>query len=119
MKKMFLTLVAMLSMTTVFAENESAANINTIESYNRAVNMKRLGQVLELSKDQAEAVEEIHKTFCAEMMLAAQYGKDEREKMVDKAVRKDLTYMGYILNKSQYRKYLTLLNLTLTNRGLK
>jgi hypothetical protein len=39
--------------------------------------------------------------------------------MVEKAVNKDLAYMNYILNKDQYRKYVMLLNTTLTNRGLK
>ena len=53
------------------------------------------------------------------MMFAAQYGKEERAKMVEKAVTKDLAYMHTILNKDQYRKYLTLLNVTLVNRGLK
>ena len=33
MKKMILTLVAMLSMTTAFAEGENAASVNTLEAY--------------------------------------------------------------------------------------
>jgi hypothetical protein len=53
------------------------------------------------------------------MLFAAQYGKDERTKMVDRAINKDLAYMNYILNQDQYRKYVMLLNVTLTNRGLK
>jgi hypothetical protein len=53
------------------------------------------------------------------MVFAAQYGKEERSKMVEKAVNKDLAYMNYILNKDQYRKYVMLLNTTLVNRGLK
>jgi ATP-dependent exoDNAse (exonuclease V) alpha subunit len=119
MKKMILTMVAMFSMTLTFAENESTANLNTTEAYNMAVNMEKLGQALNLSKDQMESVAEIHKTFSAEMMFAAQYGKEERNKMIDKAIKKDLAYMNYILSKEQYRKYLTLLNVTLINRGLK
>lgn len=119
MKKIVLTLVALMSMTMTFAENESAANLNTTEAYSMNINMKKLSQALNLSKDQMEAVAEIHQTFSAEMMFAAQYGKDERTKMVDKAINKDLAYMNYILNKEQYRKYLTLLNVTLVNRGLK
>jgi Cu/Ag efflux pump CusA len=119
MKKIVLTLVALMSMTMTFAENEGAANLNTTEAYNMAVNMDKLTQALSLSKDQVESVAEVHKTFSAEMMFAAQYGKDERSKMVEKAIGKDLAYMDYILNKDQYRKYVMLLNLTLNNRGLK
>ena len=118
MKKIVLTIVALMSMTMTFAENESAANLNTTEAYNMTVNMRQLARALNLSNDQVESVAEVHKTFSAEMMFAAQYGKDERAKMMDKAINKDLAYMNYILNKDQYRKYLTLLNVTLVNRGL-
>ena len=116
MKKIVLTLVALMSMTTIFAENEG---MNTTEAYNMTVNMKNLARTLNLSKDQVESVAEVHKTFSSEMMFAAQYGKDERTKMVEKAINKDLAYMNYILNKDQYRKYVMLLNMTLVNRGLK
>ena len=116
---MTLMVVAMLSMTTTFAENEGTASLHTTEAYNMTVNMKQLGIALNLSKDQIESVSEIHKTFCAEMMFAAQYGKDERAKMVEKAMAKDVAYMNYILKREQYRKYLMLLNSTLINRGIK
>ena len=108
MKKILLTLVALMSMTTTFAENEG---MNTTEAYNMTVNMKSLAHALGLTNDQVESV--------TEMMFAAQYGKDERSKMVEKAVNKDLAYMNYILNKDQYRKYVMLLNITLANRGLR
>ena len=116
MKKIVLTLVALMSMTMTFAENEG---MNATEAYDMTVNMKMLARTLNLSQDQIESVAEVHKTFSSEMVFAAQYGKEERTKMVEKAVNKDLAYMNYILNKDQYRKYVMLLNTTLTNRGLK
>ncbi len=119
MKRLFMVMVAMLSMTMTFAENESAANLNNTEAYNMTVNMKRLGQALNLSKDQVESFAEIHKTFSAEMMFAAQLKGEEREAMVDKAIKKDLGYMNYILNHDQYRRYVMLLNVTLVNRGIR
>ena len=69
MKKMIFTVVALMSMTMTFAENESAANMNTTESYNMTVNMDKLTKALGLSDDQVEAVSEIHKSFSAEMMF--------------------------------------------------
>ncbi len=66
-----------------------------------------------------EAVAEIHKTFCSEMMFATQYGKEERDARVNAAIRKDLGYMNYVLNHNQYKKYVMLLNVTMNNRGLK
>lgn len=119
MKKIVLTLVALMSMTTTFAENESAANLNSTESYNMTVNIKKLAQTLALSDDQMESVAEVHKTFAAEMVFAAQYGGEERTQKVQKAINKDLAYMQYILNQKQYRTYLMLLNVTLRNRGLR
>lgn len=119
MKRLFLVVVAMLSMTMTFAENENTMSLNSAEAYDMTVNMNKLGQALELSKDQIEAVTEIHKTFSAEMRFAAQYSKEERDLLVEKAIKKDLAYMDYVLNKDQYRRYLMLLNVTLNNRGIK
>ena len=119
MKRLFLTIVAMLSLTMTFAENENTTTLNNTEAYDMTVNIDRLGKVLELSKDQMSAVAEIHKTFCAEMLFAAQYPADERDQMVTKAIKKDLAYMDYVLTKEQYRRYLTLLNITLVNPGLR
>ena len=85
----------------------------------KAVNMKKLGHALNLSKDQVESFAEIHKTFSAELLFASQASGDERQKMMDKAINKDLAYMNYILSPEQYRKYVMLLNVTLLNRGLR
>ncbi len=120
MKRLFMVVVAMLSMTMTFAENETAANLNATEAYDmQSVNMKKLGMALNLSKDQVESFAEIHKTFSAEMLFAAQATGEERQKMVEKAVKKDLAYMNYILSSDQYHKYVMLLNMTLLNRGIK
>ena len=119
MKRLFLTMVAVLSMTMTFAENENAASLNNTEAYDMTVNMKKLAKTLNLTTDQVESVAEIHKTFAAEMMYAAQSKGEERNKMVEKAIKKDLAYMDYILNKEQYHKYVMLLNITLLNRGLR
>ena len=120
MKKMILMVVAMLSMTMMsYAENENAENTLNVEAYDMSVNIRKLAVTLDMTFDQMESVEEIHRIFCAEMVLAAHANKDEREALVDKAVKKDLRYMRYILDQKQYKKYLLLLNTTLQNRGLK
>lgn len=120
MKKIVLTLVALMSMTMTFAENETAANLNQTEAYNfKNVNMRKLGQALNLSKDQVEAFNEIHKTFSSELLFASHLNAEERDRMVEKSIKKDLAYMDYILNRDQYRTYLQLLNITMHNRGLR
>jgi hypothetical protein len=115
MKRLFLMVVAVLSMTTVFGENE---NVNKVQSYDMNVNMSSLSSYLGLSLDQKEFVADTHKTFCADMMNAANAKADERAGLVDQAVVRDLKYMRAILTENQYRKYVTVLNMTFVNRGL-
>ena len=117
MKKIMILAVAMFAMaTTTFAADEAT---NATAAYNMNVKMGSLANALSLNIDQAEAVADVHKNFTADMMNAATAAKDERAVMIDKAVIKDLKYMHSILNDSQYRKYVMLLNATLMNRGLK
>ena len=118
MKRLFLSVVAVLSMTMAFAENEKLNNTESTNAYNMAVNYGKLAESLGLSIDQAEAVQDIHTSFCADMMNAAGANADEREAMVKKAVEKDLKYMRTVLTEEQYRSYLRLLNATFMNRGL-
>ena len=44
MKKMILMIVAMLSITTSYAENENATRVNNVEAYDMSVNMRKLGE---------------------------------------------------------------------------
>jgi Cu/Ag efflux pump CusA len=115
---MILTLAAMLSMTTAFAEGENAASVNNVEAYELNVNMNKLSSALNLADDQKEAVAEIHHTFASELMFAAQYSNNDRKALVDRAIENDVKWMRYVLNDKQMRTYLTLLNTTLNNRGL-
>ena len=115
---MFLTLVAMLSMTTAFAEGENAASVNNVEAYELNVNMNKLSSALNLADDQKEAVAEIHHTFASELMFAAQYGSNDRKALVDRAIENDVKWMRYVLNEDQMHTYLKLLNTTINNRGL-
>ena len=115
---MILTMVAMLSMTTAFAEGEKAATVSNVEAYELNINMNKLSQALNLADDQKEAVENIHHTFEAELIFAAQYGNNDRDAMVKRAISNDVKWMRYVLNEDQMRTYLTLLNVTMNNRGL-
>lgn len=118
MKKIVLTVVALLSMTMAFADGENVNNVNEMEAYNFSINSYKLGVALGLNLDQAEAVSDIEKQFGIEMKNAGEANKDQRPEMVKKAVNKNLSYMHAVLTDQQYHKYLMLLNLTLNNRGL-
>lgn len=119
MKKMMMTLVALMTILMAFAANENAKNTNVTAAYDMRVNYRSLANALNLSADQLESVKDIHSTFCVEMMNAANAPKEQQAEFVDKAVAKDLKYMRYVLGNDQYRKYVMLLNATMNNRGLR
>ena len=119
MKKIVMMLVAMLTMTMANAENENNNAVQVANAYDMTVNMRKLAVALGLNLDQMEAVQDIHHQFCNEMLLASQAEGDERTALVEQAVKKDVRYMHYVLDEKQYRKYLLLLNTTLSNRGLR
>ena len=50
--------------------------------------------------------------------VAAEYGKNDRKAMMNRAIENDVKWMRYVLNNEQMRTYLMLLNTTLNNRGL-
>ena len=111
--------MALMSLTLTYAENDNAASKLNAEAYDMTVNMRKLAVTLGMTIEQMEIVEDIHRNFCNEMMQAAEADENERGELVDKAVKKDIRYMNYVLNDSQQRKYEMLLNATLQNRGLK
>ena len=115
---MMMTLVAMLSMTTAFAEGENTNAVANVEAYKMDVNMDKLSKVLNLAIDQREAVENIHNVFNTEISYAAQASNSERDAMVKHAIDTDIKRMRYVLSEDQMRTYLLLLNTTINNRGL-
>ena len=120
MKKVILILVAMLSTAAVtFAETKKEAKTDNIAVYNIDIKINALCAALQLNEDQKETVTDFHNTFCAEMLIAGNAEKSERQRLVDYAVENATNNMSYILTKEQYDKYVTILNNTLLNRGLK
>ncbi len=118
----------MLSMTMAFAgNNEKDANksVNAAQAvavaapnYDMTVNYRVLGKTLGLDDYQMEAVQIVHNNFVRDMDKAAQADAAQRKELVKAAAARELQYMGYVLNDRQYSKFNTLLNLTLSNRGL-
>ena len=122
MKKIVLTMMALMTMTFTFASSKSKAPevtaVNMNQNYDMRVDYDRLANTLQLNYDQIEAVETIHNQFIRDMHKAAQADEADRKDMVKKAADKEMKYMRYVLNNKQYNTFGTLLNLTLNNRGL-
>ena len=119
MKKFILILVMMLSMSVYsFADDSNTTKVDNIEKYEFKINHRRLACVLDMSSDQMEITEDIIREFERDMFFASSMETEEsRNKVVSSTVQKNIKFMGYVLNKKQYHKYLILLNLTLQNRG--
>lgn len=130
MKKIVLTLIAMMAFTFTYAETKSdrveTSTENTHEflvnnfdtRFEINVNMHRLSVLLDLNEWQMEAVEAIHNSFNNEVKsLSSLRGPQLRHK-VREAVRKDAFQMQRVLNDKQFDTYMTLLRLTLRNRHL-
>ena len=121
MKKMILTVVAMMTFTFGFASNESYNSYRAeknVENYDMSFDMRRLAEKLELTSDQMEAVQVIQECFNNDMMSAASAKAHQRRFLVHQAVRKDAQQMQRVLNDKQFGTYMMLLGTTLRNRGL-
>lgn len=118
MKRMFLAVVAMLSMTMAVAENENTKEFDR-SVYKLEVNENKLGQALNLTADQYENVRYAQECLAVDMMRAGRGKNDEmRKARLKKAIKRNVGRMHYVLNEDQFRLYLRLLNVTLNNRGL-
>ncbi len=112
MKKMILTLVAMMAMTS------GSAKSNESKRFDMSCDIYRLSVTLDLDEEQMDAVEMIQDNFSNEMQsLASQQGLWQRVN-IHKAVRKDAEQMRQVLNDEQFHTYMRILMATLHNRNL-
>lgn len=126
MKKVILTVVAVMTFTLSFAENSTEKDAAffgrrtvNVENYDMSFDMRRLAAKLDLTADQMEAVQVIQDNFNTEMQSAATATRGfERRHLVHEAVRKDARQMQRVLNDKQFGTYMMLLGTTLQNKGL-
>ena len=123
MKKLFallLTLVMVFSLgVTAYAEDNNSNHVNMVEAYDIDININSLVRFLELSVDQVESVDNVQKVFTESLRCAAVMNDESRKKMVKNAINYNLSNLKYVLTDDQYKKYVRVLNATLTNRGIK
>lgn len=120
MKKLILSVALLLATgLTANAEGENSNSINMVEAYDINVNINSLVRFLELSVDQVESVDNVQKVFTESLRCAAVMNGESRKKMVKNAINYNLSNLKYVLTDDQYKKYVRVLNVTLTNRGIK
>ena len=119
MKKVFMTLVAVMAVSVSMVAAPKAEKNAEPTKYTIDFNSRSIARYLSMSNDQVADMERIHDNFSREMKKAEQADDANRDKLTKKAILRDISYMRIILNETQFRKYNAVLNATLTNRGLK
>ena len=115
MKKIIVTLVAMMAVTFSFAETNS----NKVDRrFDVSCNMDRLSEVLALDENQEDAVESIHNNFNTELQSLASVRGPLQRHLVHRAVRKDAHQMKQVLNDKQFALYMRIVLNTLRNRQI-
>ena len=118
MKKVFLTLVAVMAVSVSMVAAPKAEKNAEQTQYTIDFNSRSIARYLSMSYDQVAEMELVHDNFSREMKKAERANGADREKLTKKAVLRDISYMRTILSENQFRKYRTVLNATLHNRGL-
>ena len=130
MKKIVLTMAAVMTFTLGFAETKTnnaeqrvdnfVMNFDKIDEmrFDMSFDMRRLAAKLDLTEEQMDAVEAIQNCFNNEMQSLATMRGFHRRHLVHQAVRKDVRQMQHVLNDKQFNTYMILLGTTLHNKGL-
>ena len=111
MKKVLLTMVALMAFSFSYAETENSR-------FDISCDMRRLSVLLDLNEWQMEAVEAIQNSFNNEMQSLASVRGPRVRHLVHQAVRKDAERMQRVLNDKQFDTYMQLLVTTLRNKRL-
>ena len=112
MKKIVLTLVAMMAVTVSFAKS------NVDKRFDMSCDIYRLSVVLDLDERQMDAVEDIHDKFTSEMQSLASLEGPQQRFRIHQTVRKEAHQIRQVLNDKQFRDYMRILMVTLRNRHL-
>lgn len=121
MKKFVFMVALMLATNTanILAGENSVNETENVENYYIHVNEKSLSKSLGMSKDQMEICSDVIKEFENDMVFASSNAKGESRKSVTRnAIMKNMRYMKMFLDETQYKKYVSILNATLVNRGI-
>lgn len=114
MKKVILTMVAVCALGSAFAGNTDK-KANTVEMN---VNVCRLQNYLGFNPDEFVFVSDVMERLNSDIKHLDNLEGEKYDKMLKKAVMRNLAYMRSILSQEQYSKYLVLLNTTLRNKGI-
>ena len=112
MKKVVLTLVAMMAFTFSFAKS------SVDKRFDMSCDIYRLSVVLDLDERQMDAVEAIQDNFSNEMLSISTLKGPQLRYRIHQAVKKDAEQMKQVLNDKQFHAYMRIILNTLRNRNI-
>lgn len=121
MKKLVLLMAFLCTMGNVTNANEVKKEAEiSLSKYNFDTNYKSLGKTLGLDLEQKDEFEIYYDSFKNGMKNAASVSNEViREIVVKNALDENLKSMRSILTDRQYKIYLSIINVTFINRGIK
>lgn len=115
MKRLGMAVAAVLLFATMGFARE---NRNGIEKEPFTINFEKLSNYLQLSAYQANEVADINEYFMQMQAESMRASEKNRDKKLRNAVYGNLKLMKKVLTPDQYRKYVTLLNVTNNNNRI-
>lgn len=86
-----------------------------ISKKNISVDVRQLSKYLQLTPEQQQKVKDINEDFKLKQKYYSRLKSDKRELWKRKAVYENFALMKATLNQEQYRKYITVFNITNSN----
>lgn len=112
MRRLGMAVAAILLCATVGFARE---NRNNVSKEPFAINSEKLSYYLQLTPSQTDAVANINDYFLDMQRESLRSSESKRQKKMHQAVYGNLKLMKKVLTPDQYRKYVTLLNVTNNN----
>ena len=117
MRKLFMAVAVLgISATVSFAKAQCVNENGNKEPF--AVEFGKLSSYLDLTPSQMDEVYDINEYFKGQQKESLSRGTKRQEERLQKAVYGNLKLMKSALSDNQYRKYVTLLNVTNNNNRL-
>lgn len=119
MKKVFIMAAAAIMMATATVKAEDNNNVATrTANYDVQVNVHSLSRLLNLDEEQIAVMAYASENLQADIAKAETEKEVKRPEALRKALSRNLTLARNVMDTKQYRSYLSVLNTTLTNKGL-
>lgn len=115
MRNLVLVIAVLMASSSGFAKNSETSHVRLSDDP-FIISFESLNKYLDLSSNQINKVNDINNYFIETQNSYLRLNSRLKEKKMQQAVYGNLKLMKDVLSTEQYRKYLTLLNVTNSNR---